>query len=113
MHPRRGPQGVLAQLRTGRLQALYTGVRLKGATYDGPATREYAPGEPMIETVMLADCTGAGADADAGELREWAHGRAVILEPPELGATLKMLQRCAARHGSPPWLDHILACDSS
>lgn len=65
--------------------AVYTGVRLKGAAYDGPQTRDYAPGEPMIETVLISRCQ----DSD-GSLSKFEHGKVLIAEPPDLpGVTLE------------------------
>jgi hypothetical protein len=78
---------------SGVPQALYTGVRLKGSTYDGAATRAYAPGEPMIESVMLST-----SDADAGgDLEQWNSASVVIPEPPNIGASI-----CSSAAASQP-----------
>eukprot|EP00892_Ulva_mutabilis_P010965 jgi/Ulvmu1/8240/UM041_0050.1 len=61
---------------SGQMHALYTGVRLKGAAFDGPATHPYSATEPMIETVMLSSCTSDN------NMVEWSAGKLCITEPP-------------------------------
>lgn len=76
--------GCISLSASGCPSAIYTGVRLKGGSYNGPKTREYAPHEPMTESVMLARCkTPVKED---GCLRAWERGDVVIAEPPDLGA---------------------------
>lgn len=66
-------------------------MRLKGAPYDGPKTKEYAPTEPMIESIMCATCTSGSAD-----LKEWTTGDVIVAAPPpELMASHGMfLSQC-------------------
>jgi hypothetical protein len=87
LHPTQGGadssgcwSGCVSPSASGNPCALYTGVRLKGATYSGHKTREYAPNEPMVESVMLARCKEDPC------LQEWEQGGVVIEEPPDLGA---------------------------
>ena len=107
--------GCVAAGANGTPQALYTGVRLKSAPYDGPATRRYAPHEPMIESVMVASCIdaengangamGSGADASqaqaavkadgAPELNRWSKGTVVIPDPPYSGVPQAQQHRLA------------------
>lgn len=76
--------------------ALYTGVRLKGAEYDGPEQRDYAPGEPMTEAVLLARCL----DKEDSDLAKWGPGHVVIADPPEFGALQARLPIWALTPGS-------------